>query len=210
LKIPRLLAISSATVAPGAAWRRWCAALGAAGVDGLQVRRKGCSDQELLALTLEARSAAPVTLVLLVNARPDIALAAGADGLQLPASGLPIAPVRRALGTALPGRSFLIGRSTHSVDEIRLARDQGADFALFGPVFETPSKAGWIAARGLGALSEAVATGLPVLALGGVDASNARQIVECGAWGLAAIRWFEDPVAGAPQFLALSRLWQTA
>lgn len=209
MKIPRLLAISSPAVVPGAAWRRWCAALAAAGVDALQVRCKGCSDRDLLGLTTEARSAAPEKLAILVNARPDIVLAAGAQGVHLPAAGLPIAPVRRALD-ALPGGPLLIGRSTHSVEEIRLARDQGADFALFGPVFETPSKAGRMAPRGLHLLTAAVATGLPVLALGGIDASNARQIVDCGASGLAAIRWFEDPVAGGAQFQAVLRLWQAA
>ena len=133
--IPRLLAISSPEAGSGADWRRWCGELAAAGVDGLQVRRKRVPDQELLALATEAVAAAPLTV--LVNGRPDIALAARAHGVHLPASGLPVAEVRRLLGANL-----LVGRSTHTPDEVRLARDQGADFAIFGPVFETPSKAG--------------------------------------------------------------------
>lgn len=202
--IPRLLAISSPEAGSGADWRRWCGELAAAGVDGLQVRRKRVPDQELLALATEAVAAAPLTV--LVNGRPDIALAARAHGVHLPASGLPVAEVRRLLGANL-----LVGRSTHTPDEVRLARDQGADFAIFGPVFETPSKAGILAARGLAALSEAVATGLPIVALGGIDAKNARQVVESGAWGLAAIRWFEDPAAAQPHLAALRRhSWQAS
>lgn len=207
LKIPRLLAISNSQVMPGPRWRQWCSELGAAGVDGLQVRRKGCSDRALLALASEARAVATGPRTLFVNARLDIALAAGADGIQLPASGLPLPTVRRLL-ESLPGPSLLVGRSTHTPDEVRLARDQGADFVLFGPLFETPSKAGKIPARGLSALTQAIASGLPVLALGGIDASNARQALDRGAWGLAAIRWFENPAAGGADFASLLRIWR--
>ncbi len=188
--IPHLLAISSPQASPGPLWRRWCSELAAAGVDGLQVRRKGASDRDLLALAREARDSAPGSMTILVNGRPDLALAARADGVHLPASGLPLMDVRRALAPPL-----LVGRSTHTPEEVRQARDQGADFAIFGPVFETPSKAGLLAARGLGALAEAVATGLPIVAIGGIDSANAPQIAASGAWGLAAIRWFEDPAA---------------
>ena len=209
MKIPRLLAISSPQAAPGPEWRRWCSELGAAGVDGLQVRRKGGSDRELLALATAARAVQTRPRVLIVNARLDIALAANADGVQLPASGLPVSRVRGFL-LATPGTPFLLGRSTHSPEEVRLARDQGADFALFGPVFETPSKAGRITARGLAALAQAVASGLPVLALGGIDAGNAQQVVDSGAWGLAAIRWFDNPPAGRALFESLLRNWSAA
>jgi len=190
---------------PGPDWQRWCQELGAAGVDGLQVRRKGCADRDLLDLALAARQAASGPRALFVNARPDIALAAGADGVQLPGSGLPVAEVRRAFGSSL-----LVGRSTHTVAEVRLARDQGADFVLFGPVFATPSKAGRISARGIPVLSEAVACGLPVLAVGGIDERNARRIVESGAWGLAAIRWFQQPAAGRSAYETLLRAWGDA
>lgn len=179
--------------------------LAAAGVEGLQVRRKGVSDQALLCLATQARTAAPAPFVLLVNGRVDIALLAGADGVHLPATGLPVAEIRRTLG-----RSLLLGRSTHTLDEVRLARDQGADFAIFGPIFETPSKAGLLAPRGLAALVEAVGTGLPIVALGGIDEGNARQVVASGARGLAAIRWFEDPAAARPHFASLLGSWQSA
>ena len=202
--IPRLLAISSPDASPGPRWQRWCSELALTGVDGLQVRRKGVSDQELLTLASEARAAGRWTLF--VNGRLDIALAAQADGVHLPVSGLPVAEVRRALSRQR--QELLVGRSTHSPDEVRLARDQGADFAIFGPVFETPSKAGLLRARGLAALAEAVATGLPVVAVGGIDAKNAREVLESGARGLAAIRWFEDPAAARADIAALLGSWK--
>ncbi|MEO7795467.1 MAG: thiamine phosphate synthase [Thermoanaerobaculia bacterium] len=207
MKIPHLLAISSPEVRAGSAWRQWCSDLAAAGVDGLQVRRKDCTDRDLLALAAEARVSTAATVTLLVNARPDIALAADADGVQLPAQGLPVTRVR-ATFDHLSANSFLVGRSTHSPDEVRLARDQGADFALFGPLFETPSKAGRIAPRGLVALSEAVSCGLPVLALGGIDGENAPQALDAGAWGIAAIRWFENPLARRSDYAALLLRWR--
>jgi len=206
LKIPRLLAISSPEASPGPVWRRWCNDLGAAGVDGLQVRRKGASDRDLLDLAIAARACAGAPETLLINSRLDIALAAGADGVQLPATGLPIARVRRALAS-VTSTPLLVGRSTHHPDEVRAARDEGADFALFGPVFETPSKAGVLAARGLAALKQAVDTGLPVIALGGIDAVHAERVLDQGAWGLAAIRWFADPAAASSDFAALNARW---
>jgi len=124
---------------------------------------------------------------LLVNDRADVALAAGADGVHLPARGLKSADAR-ALGLQL------IGESVHSAEEA--ARSQ-ADFCVFAPVFDTPGKT----AQGLDKLAEACrATRIPVLALGGVDASNAHRCIEAGARGVACIRSVlgaKDPAAAA-------------
>lgn len=209
MKIPRLLAISSPEVRPGEAWRTWCGELAAAGVDGLQVRRKSGSDREVLALATDARARTAGALALLVNARFDLALAAGADGVQLPAAGLPTDRVRAALA-AVAGRPLLLGRSTHTPEEVRRARDEGADFVLFGPVFDTPSKAGRIPSRGLAGLAQAASCGLPVLALGGIDGGNAAQALDTGAWGVAAIRWFADPAASQAEYAVVKRRWQAA
>lgn len=205
LQIPRLLAISDPGAVPGPAWQGWCRELARAGVDGLQVRQQVSSDLALLALADGAREAFPAPGRLFVNRRPDIAMVARADGVQLPAAGLPIAEVRTAFASGL-----LVGRSTHSIEEVRRARDEGADFVLFGPVFETPSKAGRLAARGVAALAAAAGCGLPVLALGGIDGSNADRLAGAGAWGLAAIRWFREPAAVRPQLAALRRVWGQA
>ena len=168
----------------------------AAGVDRVQVREKDLEGRGLRALVgavlaATAGSAARV----LVNGRPDVAIAAGAEGVQLPEDGLPVAEVKRAW----PG--LVVGASRHSVDGARRAEAEGADFVLLGPIFATPGKEE--RALGLGPLAEAArALRIPVHAVGGVGAGNARQAVEAGARGLAAIRAFLDlPAAEAVRAL---------
>jgi len=163
---------------------------------GVQLRQPGSTAQELLARarTLReicARSGAPF----LVNDRADVAMAAGADGLHLPARGLSSADAR-ALGIGL------IGVSAHSVEDVARASREGADFAVFAPVYDTPGKSG----RGEAALASACrAAPIPVLALGGVDETNARRCIDAGARGVACIRSVlgaTDPAAAA------IRLWK--
>lgn len=128
----------------------------------------------------------------LVNDRADIARAARTDGVHLTTQSLDAAIVRRAVVKG--DRDFLIGVSTHTLDEARAARDAGANFAVFGPVFETPAK--WPAGRpaNLDRLNEATcALGpFPLLALGGITRENAHQALRAGAQGIAAIRLFRD------------------
>jgi thiamine-phosphate pyrophosphorylase len=126
---------------------------------------------------------------LLVNDRADIARAAGADGVHLTTRSLEASVVRRAFGA-----DFLIGVSAHTLAEARAARDGGADFAVFGPVFDTPSKRARGAPAGLAALRE-VAHALspfPLFAIGGVTRENAPRVISAGARGVAAIRLFDD------------------
>ncbi len=126
---------------------------------------------------------------LLINDRADIARAAGADGVHLTSSSLAPAIIRRAFGT-----SFLIGVSTHSLGEAQSARDGGADFAVFGPVFETPSKRAYGSPVGLASLSAAAraVAPFPLVALGGLTLQNAHEVFRGGAQGVAAIRMFSD------------------
>jgi thiamine-phosphate pyrophosphorylase len=127
---------------------------------------------------------------LLVNDRADIAHAAGADGVHLTTRSLEASVVRRAFGS-----DFLIGASAHTLAEARSAREGGADFAAFGPVFDTPSKRALGAPVGLEALRGVAAAlaPLPVFAIGGVTRENAREALRAGARGVAAIRLFADP-----------------
>jgi thiamine-phosphate pyrophosphorylase len=126
---------------------------------------------------------------LLVNDRSDIARAADADGVHLTTQSLPPEAVRWVFG-----EEFLIGVSTHSLDEARAARAGGADFVVFGPVFETESKRSFGEPQGLGKLAE-VARELgefPVVAIGGITLDNVDECLQAGARGIAAIRLLND------------------
>jgi thiamine-phosphate pyrophosphorylase len=137
--------------------------------------------------------------LLLVNDRVDVALAAGADGVHLPSAGIPPADARRLLGS-----DALIGVSCHSGTDVARARDGGASYATFGPVFDTPSKRPFGPPVGLGALEAAVRLALPLVALGGIDVTNAAAVRTVGAHGVATIRaWLAGPdPAGAVAALA--------
>lgn len=196
--VPRLLAIGRAAgrAVPD---RRWLAGLAAAGVDGVQVREKGLDDADLLALACTTRELLPATTAVLVNGRLDVALAAGADGVHLPAEGLPAAPLL-AWARRL-GQRPLVGRSTHTLAEVAAARDEGVDYVVFGPVFATPGKG---EPAGVAALAAAARLGVPVLALGGVDAARLAAAIAAGAYGVAAIRAFGSPAAAAAMGAALA------
>lgn len=156
----------------------------------IQLREKKLSARTLFQLTTQtaALTRGSATL-LLVNDRPDIALAARAGGVHLTTRSLPINVVRRAFGDEL-----LIGVSTHTLDEARAARDGGADFAVFGPVFETPSKQAYGPPLGLEKLMEAASAlrPFPLIALGGVTRENASTVLQAGASGVAGIRLFGE------------------
>lgn len=160
-----------------------------AGVDFVQLRERDLSGRELEELAVEAvetvRSASTPTR-LLINSRVDIAIASGADGVHLRSDDIAASEARSIAG----GRSgFVIGVSCHTAEEVRLAWSHGADFAVFGPVFEKQEQLG----RGLSALRDACtsATGFDVLALGGVTLENAGACEAAGAAGIAGIRLFQ-------------------
>ena len=110
--------------------------------------------------------------------------------MHLTTRSLPTDVVRRTFGD-----DFLIGVSTHSLEEAEAARRGGADLVVFGPVFNTPDKRQYGEPQGLGSL-EKVASALspfPVLALGGVMIGNVAECIRAGAGGIAGIRMFNDP-----------------
>lgn len=160
-------------------------------IDLVQIREKNLSASVLYQLSV---SAAGITqgssTKLLINDRSDIASAAGADGVHLATSSLPVDVVRRTFGSG-----FLIGVSTHSSEEVNRARQNGADFVVFGPVFGTASKKQYGDALGLTSLCRvsSESSPFPVLALGGITMENVAECIQAGARGIAAIRMLQQP-----------------
>jgi thiamine-phosphate pyrophosphorylase len=163
------------------------------GVDFIQLREKDLSarDLEILAhpvvQVICASSVPPKKMRLLINSRADVAIAVGADGVHLRSQDVLPRDMRSALGSA---RS-VVGVSCHTVDEVARAEAEGADFAVFGPVFGK-ADAPELKPAGLELLAEACRNKIPVLALGGVTVENAAACLQAGAAGVAGIRLFQQ------------------
>lgn len=154
-----------------------------AGLPAVQLRERDFSVRELLALIAEIRSSQHPLPKLLVNDRLDVALAADLDGVHLRSDSLPVGVARRLLGNGK-----LLGVSTHAVDDVRRAADDGADFVLFGPIYDTPSKRAYGAPQGLGMLeSVARAVRIPVFAIGGITVERVADVRRAGAFGVAVM-----------------------
>jgi thiamine-phosphate pyrophosphorylase len=177
----------------------------AEGVDFVQLREKDLSSRALEQLAGKARAAlgsSPTRL--LINSRTDVALASGAHGVHLPANDLAASEVRAIFSRAGVGLPIVhvpivymptIGVSAHSAAEVASAEAHGADFAVFGPVFEKNGRAhqcGLDQLRQICHRAEAAQPPMPVLALGGITLENAHQCIEAGAAGIAAIRLFQQ------------------
>lgn len=154
-----------------------------AGVTAVQLRERDLPTRELLDL---ARSFRALTrrygAKLLINDRIDLVLAVGAEGVHLRADSLPVAVARRLLG---PDR--LIGQSAHTAEDVSRAEAEGADFAVLGPAYETPSKRSYGPPIGLGPFEEVRRGRIPVFAIGGVTAQRVADICRAGAHGVAVI-----------------------
>jgi thiamine-phosphate pyrophosphorylase len=165
----------------------------AAGINWIQIREKDLETRKLNELVrLAAAGARETGTRILVNDRLDVALAAGAAGVHLGETSLPVETVaewRRSAGHA----EFRIGASCHSTEAARAADSAGADYVFFGPVFATPSKSAFGAPQGIERLREACrSVRIPVLAIGGVTVENAYSCLAAGAAGVAAIRLFQE------------------
>ena len=160
-----------------------------AGVDMIQIRERDLSGRELFELTKTVfESTKPYGADVFVNDRADIAAALPGVGVHLTTRSIPANVVRAAFGGKLK-----IGVSTHSLQEANTAEEGGADFVVFGPVFETASKKQYGAPVGIAALGEVAArVTIPVFALGGVNLSNYREALDAGAVGIAGISIFNQ------------------
>ena len=162
------------------------------GVDLIQLREKDLSSRELEALTRAAlrvigeNSGEPASR-LLINSRSDIAIACGADGAHLRCDDISPSEVRKIWPRA--ERPPLISVSCHSAADVTRAADEGADFAVFAPIFEKDG-APQTRAADLAGLRDACRQKIHVLALGGITLENARACVEAGTVGIAVIRLF--------------------
>lgn len=173
-------------------------ALAEAGVDGFQVRAKGLTTRSLVALSRVVIDAVrPYDARVLVNDRLDVALASGADGVHLGADDLAVADARRLA----PG--LVVGATCRSRAGAEAAAAEGADYAGFGPLFATTSKAGLPAPLGPDAVRAAAGV-LPLVAIGGLTAATAADARSAGAHGVAVIGaiWRQpDPVAAAKEIV---------
>ena len=170
-----------------------CAQLGQAGVDVVLVREKQLAAGELVSVCRRVKAVAGEARVL-VSGRPDVAIAAGLDGVHLSAAAgeLTAAQVRSLMADAW------VSKSCHTLEEVRLAAASGVDAVLFGPVFgKALAGVQVVAGVGVEALAAAceAAGPVPVFALGGVTVGNAPQCRDAGAAGIAAIRMFFDAEA---------------
>lgn len=171
------------------------------GVRAVQLREKDLSGAELYRLARELRRlTSDFDARLIINDRPDIAMAAEADGVHIGINSLPVAAVRRLLGE---GKT--IGYSAHAIDEALAAQGGGADFVTFGPLFHTPSKAPYGEPCGVKKLAAAVsALQIPVIALGGISPATATEALTANVTGIAvisAILAAADPFAATVSLL---------
>jgi thiamine-phosphate pyrophosphorylase len=165
----------------------------AAEADWVQVREKDLSAKELLALVKQAVAIGDARVKVIVNDRLDAALAAGAAGVHLGRESVAVSEVVQWCRAGHAPEEFLIGASCHSLDEARGAEAAGANYAFFGPVFDTPSKRAFGAPQGIAQLAEVCREiRIPVIAIGGVDQQNAMECLRGGASGIAAIRLFQE------------------
>jgi thiamine-phosphate pyrophosphorylase len=159
------------------------------GVDMVQLREKDLPAGELLQLARKLRSITDGKALLIINDRFDVALAAEADGLHLPEDSIAVEDARRVVPSQL-----LVSKALHDSAGASLAATEGADCLVLGTIFQTSSKPG-VRTGGLDLIAAVTRlTDTPVLAIGGIDPSNAASVMRAGAKGIAVI----TAILGAP------------
>ncbi len=201
-KISGLYLISDTSVSRGRTREELVREAIAGGAGIIQLRDKWLSIRELYPVALNLREITREAGVLfIVNDSVELAMAVGADGVHLGQEDLPASVARR-----VSGGNLIVGVSTHSIDEAREAVGEGADYIAFGPIFETTTKdAG--EAKGTGMLARIRSeVKVPIVAIGGINAGNAKSVIEAGADAVAvisAVADAEDVRAAAGEIVAL-------
>ncbi len=153
----------------------------------IQIREKKLSARLVFELAAEAVKLRRNTETkILINDRADIALAANADGVHLTSHSLTAEIIRQTFP-----QNFIIGVSTHTIEEAELAKNQGADFATFSPIFDSPGKGNLQGVEKLREVCEKLKP-FPMVALGGIDKTNYKSVLDNGASGFAAIRFLNN------------------
>lgn len=173
----------------------------AAGLPAVQLREKDLGAGELARLGRALRLATTEHgAALIINDRVDVALAVGADGVQRTSTSLPVADI-----VALADKRLRVGASVHGLEEAMQAAEAGADWIVFGPVYETPSKRVYGPAQGLQALQRVSrSVKVPVVAIGGITPERVAEVRRAGARGVAAISAIlaaPSPASATRQFL---------
>jgi len=179
----------------------------AGGVRAVQLREKDLSARELLSLAKKIRTLTEHTgAALIINDRVDVAMTVGAQGVHLGARTLPVVEVKRI------APDMITGVSCHSVSDVLRAEQEGADYMVLGPIFETLSKGrpeGGLGPLGLEVLREACGRcARPVLAIGGIVPERMLQILGAGAAGVAVVGAFlgsKSPADIASELVAASQ-----
>ncbi|MBI5285620.1 MAG: thiamine phosphate synthase [Chloroflexi bacterium] len=152
------------------------------GVSIVQLREKGMPHDDLVALAERVHAAIAGRALLFINTDVIAAVRAGAEGVHLPESAPPTADIRASVGDHM-----LISRAVHGIDAALQAEREGADLLQLGTVFETASKPG-AAVIGVDGVREICArVSIPVVAIGGITAANAAEVMRAGAAGVAVI-----------------------
>ena len=159
------------------------------GVDMVQIREKDLPSDEFMQLASRLRSATGGKALLVINDRADVTMAIEADGLHLPENSISVCDAKIRMPTQI-----LISKAVHDTDGAFLAAREGAEFLILGTIFPTASKPG-INTGGVNLISAVTHhVDIPVLAIGGIDSSNAASVIVAGASGVAVI----TAILGAP------------
>mgnify|MGYP003296344924 CR=1 FL=1 len=154
------------------------------GVTMVQLREKNISTREFVELAVKLKKIlAPYDVPLIINDRVDVAVASGADGVHIGQSDMPYDLARKLLG---PEKT--IGLSVESLQDVRAANGMDVDYIGVSPVFATPTKTDTAEPFGLKGLADAVRESVhPAVGIGGINLSNAADVIRCGADGIAVV-----------------------